>query len=238
MLQYLKVHLPHGLLCRLRLLRHRWRRSVSQFGQDFWVFGEVFNEKQNGFFLEIGSANGVTINNTLLLEKRYHWGGICIEANPQSYGDLVRVRQAKCLNICVDDKEGEVCFLQKELYSGIVDNSTDLRSEVGRTSGTITLRTKPLKAILDESLAPKTIDYMSIDVEGAEERILTNFEFSQYRFLCITIERPKEVLRGILRTNGFVLVKEIPGFDCFYIHESFLPEYLNNMFQFWSKYRP
>jgi FkbM family methyltransferase len=235
--EYLKKHLPKNLFYRLRLQRHRLRRSVSQFGQDFWVMGEVFNEKENGFFLDVGSAGGVIINNTLLLEKRYHWRGICIEANPEGYQELTLVRKARCINCCVDNEEGEVQFLKKGLFSGIVDNSTDLRDEAADGSRTIQLKTRPLKAILDEHQAPKTIDYLSIDVEGAEERILGSFPFSDYRFSCMTIERPKPILRDVLQKNGYILIKEIPGYDCFYLHESFLPQYQKNLFDFWAKYR-
>lgn len=233
----LKKYLPEAVFYRLRLWKHQRRRSVSQLGQDFWVIGEVFNEKRNGFFLDVGAAGGVIISNTLLLEKRYNWRGICIEANPEAYSELAQVRNAQCLNCCVDDKEGEVQFLKKGLFSGIVDNSTDLQAEVGKNSGTIKLRTRPLRAILDEYGAPKTIDYLSIDVEGAEERILMSFPFSEYRFLCMTIERPKPALSETLKKAGYILLKEIPGFDCFYLHESFVPEYQKNMFEFWAKYK-
>jgi FkbM family methyltransferase len=235
--QRVKKHLPKTVGVQLSLLKHRWRRSVSQFGQDFWVSGEVFNEKKHGFFLDVGAAGGVILSNTLLLEKRYQWRGICIEANLESYRELVQTRRSKCIHCCVDEKEGEVEFFENGLLSGIVDSTTDLREERGRNANTIKLKTRPLKTILDEQQAPKIIDYLSIDVEGAEDRILGSFPFPEYRFLCMTIERPKPVMRDLLQKNGYTLIKEIPGYDCFYLHESFLPEYRKNLFDFWAKYR-
>lgn len=32
-----------------------------------------------------------------------------------------------------------------------------------------------------------------------------------------------------------VLIKEIPGYDCFYVHDSFLKQYANNALAFYSK---
>jgi hypothetical protein len=32
-----------------------------------------------------------------------------------------------------------------------------------------------------------------------------------------------------------VLIKEIPGYDCFYVHESFLKQYADNALAFYSK---
>ena len=54
-------------------------------------------------------------------------------------------------------------------------------------------------------------------------------------FRCITIERPTESLRAILKSFGYVLIKEIPCMDCFYIHQDFLEEYKCNLFNFYSK---
>ena len=232
----LKRYLPKNLYSYLRILKHRRRKSLSQVGQDFWVFGEAFNGKENGFFLELGSADGITLNNTFLLEKRFHWRGICIEPDPESYEELVRVRRVKCLNVCVDGEEREVAFVHKGLRGGIIDYDTDLREEVGKKHNAVKIRTKVLQAILREHNAPETIDYFSIDVEGAEDRILTGFPFSEYRFLCLTVERPKEKLRHVLERNGYRLIKEVPGLDCFYIHESFASVYQENVYEFWSRY--
>jgi hypothetical protein len=75
---------------------------------------------------------------------------------------------------------------------------------------------------------------LSIDVEGSEERILGNFPFNEYRFHCMTIERPGGKLRDLLRYNGYVLVKDIPCLDAFYVHESFLENYEWSTRKFWE----
>ncbi len=76
---------------------------------------------------------------------------------------------------------------------------------------------------------------MSVDVEGAEERVLGGFPFDEYRFKCITIERPANALRNVLTENGYVLIKEIPGLDCFYVHGEFIDHYRENLFSFYTK---
>ena len=43
--------------------------TASQAGQDFWIYGEAFNEKKFGYFLDIGAHDGFTGNNTYLLES-------------------------------------------------------------------------------------------------------------------------------------------------------------------------
>ena len=56
----------------------------SQLNQDINVIN-FYNKKQNGFFIEIGSDDGVQFSNTHLLEKEYSWNGICVEPNIYSF---------------------------------------------------------------------------------------------------------------------------------------------------------
>ena len=236
---FLSPHIPQAFYPRLKSLYFFNRKSVSQVGQDFWVFGEVFNEKQNGYFVEIGSADGVTFSNTFLLEKRYNWLGVCIEASPSYFKQLQSIRTAICLDTCVDSKEDEVTFSSKGLFGGIIDEFTDNKSSssIDKTTDLIRLKTRPLVSILEEVNAPRIIDYLSIDVEGAEDRILSEFPFDKYYFNCLTVERPKARLREVLHQNEYLLIKEIPELETFYIHKSFLEDYKRNVYEFWQKYR-
>lgn len=208
--------------------------TLSQAGQDQWIFGEAFNEAKNRYFLDVGAHDGINISNTYVLEHRYGWTGLCIEANPTTYQALRRNRRSRCINICLDKSDGEVAFVIRDVFGGIVapdlDNS---RTEPG--DSVIRIKTKSLVNVLIEESAPRIIDYLSIDVEGAEERILESFDFSRYRFNCITIERPSTRLRNIFHEHGYIIVKEIFGLDCFYVHSEFMAEYTTNLHSFYMK---
>jgi hypothetical protein len=52
--------------------------SFSQSNQDLFV-SRIMKQKQNGYFLEIGSNDPITHNNTYKLEKEYNWSGIMVE---------------------------------------------------------------------------------------------------------------------------------------------------------------
>lgn len=230
--RFLKKLLPKQIY--LYYITHS-RKFLSQFGQDAWVFNEVFNGKRNGYFIEIGSADGITINNTFLLEHKYKWEGICVEANPQSFEALKKVRKAICLNICIDNKEGTVKFVQDGLTSGIVDDDTDnIDNDKLLKTNIVVLQTKTLENILRSNNAPKVIDYLSIDIEGAEERALSNFPFDEFRFNCITIERPSTKLREVLAFNGYLIIKDIPNIDAFYLHKDFMEDFGQNFLSYWK----
>ena len=90
----LKKLIPEFIKAPLRARLHERRFFRSQAGQDLWVFGEVFNEQRNGFFLDVGAHDGVAISNTYILENRYDWRGICIEANPDTFEVLKKIDAA------------------------------------------------------------------------------------------------------------------------------------------------
>ena len=225
----------HSAKLPLRRLLYSGSVATSQAGQDFWIYAEAFNEKKHGFFLDIGAHDGLALNNTYILESRYHWSGICIEANPLAFKQLKKNRRTTCLNVCLDQKEGEVDFVLRSVCGGIVDEDVDNDAKKASARKVVRMKTTTLESVLKAQQAPGIIDYLSIDVEGAEERILTDFNFSQYTFRCITIERPSLKLRSLLERNSYCLVKEISGLDCFYVHRDFLEEYNRNLLLFYRK---
>ncbi len=58
---------------------------------------KFFNNKTNGFFVDIGAYDGIAISNTKLLED-IGWDGICIEPHPKVYERLVKNRTCKKIN--------------------------------------------------------------------------------------------------------------------------------------------
>lgn len=207
---------------------------MSQAGQDLWVYGNVFNEKKNGFFLDLGAHDGVYLSNTFLLETRFGWNGILIEANPTTFEALRANRTGNCVNACVSSKKETVRFAHKSTFGGIIAEDCDVKgTEVDDTVTEMT--TVPLEELLDEAGAPSKIDYLSIDIEGAEDRALLEFPFERYSFTCITIERPSEALRSVFDQHGYVVVAEIPGLDSFFIHETHRQAYFDNTLGFFGQ---
>jgi len=192
---------------------------MSQAGQDFWVFGEVFNEMKNGYFIDIGAHDGIYLSNTYILECKYDWKGICVEANPTSFKQLKRNRRAICVNACLDGTEGFADFAKRGLMSGII--APDKFNKDGDSCQVVRVRTQTLKNLFKEMDVPHEIDYLSIDIEGAEESVLKEFNFKDYLFKCITIERPANTLKKIFTENGYILIKEIPFLSVFMFTKAF-----------------
>lgn len=79
-----------------------------------------------------------------------------------------------------------------------------------------------LDTILRRIDAPRVVDYLSLDVEGAEMQVLGNFPFdAPFSFRVLTIEEPKAPLKAVLRQHGFTPVLYL-GTDELWIHEGHL----------------
>lgn len=198
------------------------REYYGQFDQDKWIIEDIFNFKKGGFFLDLAAGDGVNISNTYILEKKYGWKGICIEANNTFFKKLKFNRNCICINACIDDSEKKVKFTKasRGIIGGIIDESTD-NSNLVDSNAFDYKRTVPLVKILEKNNAPKIIDYFSLDVEGVEYRILKNFPFNKYKFLAMNIERPNKKLSELLKKNGYIKVGSNFA-DALFINKDFL----------------
>jgi hypothetical protein len=58
-------------------------------------------------------------------------------------------------------------------------------------------------------------------VEGAESIIMRDFPFDQYFFRFMTVERPKDELRSILKSHGYEYIQDLSTWgETFWVHES------------------
>ena len=72
--------------------------------------------------------------------------------------------------------------------------------------------TVSIQTILRESNVPITIEYISLDVEGAEERVINGFPFDSYTVYIFTIERPNQRVREILFEHDYAEVGVLGNF--------------------------
>ena len=72
----------------------------GQANQDKFVLN-ILKEKQNGFFLEIGSNHPININNSYLLESKFNWKGIMVEYD-SSFLPLYKQHRPNSIHIIND----------------------------------------------------------------------------------------------------------------------------------------
>ena len=194
---------------------------------DQWVIESYFRGRREGFFIDMGAHNGLTNSNTAILEKSFGWTGICIEPNPPQFSLLIKNRSAKCMLACIDSERRFTEFLQKGPCSGIIAEDTPQhpvhRGEeisAARAAGKVFYTpTVSLTEVLDHLGAPKWIDYLSLDVEGAEQRVFGGLSLSRYQFELISVETPNLTVHRLLTSNGYRLINCIHA-DNFYANSA------------------
>jgi len=184
-------------MCCQILQRHNFEISVkerlgllkfpSQIGQDRWVAEKVFPGVTNGYFLDVGSADGFLNSNSWALEQR-GWKGICIDPFPSN----MQGRTCQMFKEAVDAEGGhKVQFAVAGELGGISD-PLDRYKDVVKDAKTVELTTVTLGSILQRANAPSFIHFMSLDIEGAELEALRGFPFDQYRVGSMAIEHNNE----------------------------------------------
>jgi Methyltransferase FkbM domain len=180
----------------------------SQVRQDE-VVSLLLKGKRNGYFIDLASNDAVKISNTYALERYFGWNGLCVEPNPR-YWDGLSYRKCDVVGAVIG------AFTMEEVrfkypnragaQGGIVgaqfNNKNPSKFNEDHLRYTVTLLD-----VFERFRTPKVIDYLSLDVEGAEEFIMQTFPFSQYRFNILTVERPSDTLKSLLATNGYVFLK-------------------------------
>jgi hypothetical protein len=70
--------------------------SLSQAHQESLVINAL-QFKKNGWFLEIGAADGLEASNTFLLEKEFGWTGLALEWDTDLHSEYNLHRSTECL---------------------------------------------------------------------------------------------------------------------------------------------
>lgn len=154
----------------------------SQIGQDIWLVERALPGVV-GYFVDCGAFDGLRFSNTAALEAQ-GWRGICVEAAPDALALLRRNRPGAIVVEALVD--GEARDRHFDGGRGMLSYALDAGAEA--RAGARPMRSRTLADILDEHGAPAEIDYLSVDIEGAEADALLAFPFDRYRFAAMTIE--------------------------------------------------
>lgn len=191
------------------------RRHVShgQILQDLWVLYEL-ELAAGGFFVEFGAYDGASHSNTLLLEERLGWSGVLAEPNPDMVEVLRRTRRAVVDPRCVWDTTGDVVELtitgDPELSTVVEHAESDLHSPARASTAvrSVSIPTVSLDDLLDDHDVPAQFDFLSVDTEGTEMRIIRAFDFTRHRPTLVAVEHNGRLdvqreLDELMAANGY-----------------------------------
>lgn len=194
---------------RARNLSLAWRemlgltRFYSQIGQDRWVLETVFPDVKDGFFLDVGSADGTLLSNSRALEER-GWSGICIDPFPKNMAG----RTCQMLKEVVFSESGKrVKFQASGDVGGVAETLGRWKGEA-MGAPTVEFTTVTLRDVLERTRAPRLIHFISLDIEGAELEALKGFPFDRHKIGALAVEHndeePKRTqIEELMRRHGY-----------------------------------
>ena len=188
-----KFHIIHNIY-----IKHKFffkKKSYAMDNEDTTVLN-YFKDKKNGFYVDVGCYHPIHRNNTYLLHKQ-DWKGINIDTSEFSI-DLFNHMRPNDLNYnCAISNKNEMIklFYQKEL-SQLSTTERDQAETVFQGN----IKEKEIQAFtLDEILnrdkyKNTKIDFLDIDVEGADLKVLEGLSFDKFKpeLVCVEIHK-KEI---------------------------------------------
>lgn len=186
-------------------------RSYSQEGEDL-ILTNYFEGKKKGFYVDIGAYHPFRFSNTYLFYKN-GWRGINIDATPDSMKIFKKYR-SRDINIEVpisnSDKEIDYFMFNEPALNGFsleLSEGRNLRREY-KIKEKIKLKPKKLSEILDKYLPLNTkIDFMNVDVEGYEYKVIISNNWSKYKPTYILVEILNTKLNDLTKNKIFRFLK-------------------------------
>lgn len=208
----------------------------AQYGEDK-ILWKMFNGRRNGFFIEVGAWNGISLSNTYFLEQM-GWTGILIEPLRDKYEHCVvnRPRSRVIHAACTAPDQGDtIKFTQvigNEMLSCIKPEPAHVKRclDEGRQFQEIEVPAVTLdRLIMNERNGPWQgngpyipkvgwqIDLVSIDVEGGEMDVLKGFNLKRFR--------PQVLLIECNLPSGSAVAKYLQDFDYKLVHRQVINDF-------------
>tara|TARA_Y100000996_G_scaffold324197_1_gene260205 strand:- start:1605 stop:2285 length:681 start_codon:yes stop_codon:yes gene_type:complete len=182
-----KLHVLHSIYIKHRYFKKR--KTYSLDGEDL-IISEYFKNKDKGLYVDIGCYHPVHRNNTFLLHKK-GWRGVNVDIHKFSIDLFNHIRpNDDNYNFAVSNRNEIInMYYQKELSQL---STTDFDQAKKAFQGPIKekkIQAYTLDQILDFSKTKlEKIDFLDIDVEGADFKVLQGLSFKKYKPQLICVE--------------------------------------------------
>lgn len=199
---------------------HRIDKSLAKYLPD------------SGTYIELGANDGLTQSNTWWLEREREWTGLLIEPALNQYLQLVQNRsprnQFRCV-ACVprDYSDAYVRMTYADLMStttsdGLINIDVDVHHEAARQHAPHQVEfyapSRTISDVIDECGITSHIDFMSLDVEGAELGVLKGFDFERHTLEHLLVEtRDVSVISAYLSGFGYRQLDQITIHDYLFV---------------------
>jgi hypothetical protein len=168
-------------------------------GIEEWIVRDVFHDKRDGVFVDVGSADFKDGSNTWFLESERGWSGLAIDAQERYRAGYVKGRpRTRFFALFVSDQSNEKARLFLSRTSSFVASSDKaFTAQFGPLGDELEVPTMTLNDLLAAERVTG-IDFLSMDIELAEPKALAGFDIERFRPQLVGIEAHPAVRQPIL----------------------------------------
>jgi len=169
-----------------------YKKSYSQCGEDL-IVRYIFDvlRMPEPTYLDIGAHHPSHLSNTFIFYQNGSTG-ISIEPDPQLFSYIKKCRPRDVnLNIGISDQKDILDFYvmtSSTLNTFSPEEAKKAESAKVKIDKIIQIPVAPVSDILNEHFADAAPDFLSLDVEGLDLKILQSFDFVRWRPKVICVE--------------------------------------------------
>jgi FkbM family methyltransferase len=145
----------------------------------------------HGFYVDVG-ANDPDIDSVTRHFYERGWSGINIEPLASNFARLKKRRTRDLnLHLAAGESDGEITFFEIGKWHGYSTTDAAIAAQHRKDGLKVVEHRTPLRrlaSVFDEHAKGKTIDFLSVDVEGAELSVLAGADLNRHRPKIILAE--------------------------------------------------
>ncbi len=190
---YKKLRIIHNIYIKYNFFFKK--ESYSMEGEDLEIL-RLTNKANNGFYVDVGCYHPIHLNNTFLLYKK-NWRGINIDLSEFSIDLFNYLRpEDSNINCAVSNVDGEIVYYhQKEISQLTTIKEAEAKKRMQGPIKEKKIQSHRLTTILNRSkFSNRKIDFLNIDLEGADLEALKSLNFELYRPRIICVEIIDEII--------------------------------------------
>ena len=164
----------------------------AQCQEDIFLNENIFKNKKNGTYIELGALDGILYSNTKFFEDTLNWTGILIEPHPNNFillkqnrpnnflfNNLVSCHEEPLIFRYFVNNHSAVSGVENTLSQHHFDTYFESDNEWNKSlqQNKIVIKPTKLSEIIRETKLTH-IDLLSLDVEGHEYEVLQSWDFS------------------------------------------------------------
>ena len=217
----LKNFITYYFYKKMKIFRNSSKNEhLGEFGEDIFI-RRFFKNETKGIYVDIGCYHPVKGSLTYYLFKK-GWKGLNVDLSKVSV-DLFKISRPRDYNInaAVTDFDGDTSYYE----SWAINQQNSLISENEKKK--IKVKAYKLNTLLNNFKISK-VDYLNIDVEGNEFKVISSFDFEKFQPKLISIEQNiynseklfDDKCHKLLLAKGYFLTSKI-GVTCIYLDKKY-----------------